>query len=44
MSAEHLSMFGPLTVKNGDDKKYSSSQAQTSELFVFHGRVFARLA
>lgn len=44
ISAQHLSVFGLLTVKKGNNKKYSSGQAQTSEFFVFHRRVFAGLA
>lgn len=44
ISAQHLPVFGPLTVKKGNNKKYSGSQAQTSEFFVFHRRVFAALA
>lgn len=34
ISAQHLSMFCPLTVKRGNNKKYSSSQAQTSVYFT----------
>lgn len=43
LSAQHLSVW-PINCQKRNDKKYSSSQEQTSEFFVLHRRVFAELA
>lgn len=43
ISAQHLSVFGPLSVKEGNNLKNSSSQAKTSGFFEFHRRDFAGL-
>lgn len=43
ISVQHLSVFGPLSVKEGNNLKNSSSQAKTSGFFEFHRRDFAGL-
>lgn len=42
-SVQHLAMFGPLSVKEGNNLKNSSSQAQTSGFLEFCRRDFTGL-
>lgn len=43
ISAQHLSVFGPLSVKEGNHSKNSSSQAKTSDFFEFHKEILLDL-
>lgn len=43
ISAQHLSVFGPLSVKEGNYSKNSSSQAKTSDFFEFHKEILLDL-
>lgn len=43
ISAQHLSMLGPLSAKEGNNLKNTSGQAKTSGFFEFHRRDLAGL-